>query len=148
MMTQFAGFSLEEHIDMFEDTADEFAELPLYFMRFFGGSDVDEVVDAMDYAVYVYDVQHIVLDNLQFMMTGAGKGYEKFDMQERALDKFRKFASNKNVHVTLVIHPRKENEDSDLKISSVFGSAKATQEADNVMILQKQDGCKTVEIKK
>ena len=53
-------------------------------------SDVDEVVDAMDYAVYVYDVQHIILDNLQFMMTGVGKGYEKFDMQERALDKFRK----------------------------------------------------------
>ena len=44
----------------------------------------------MDYAVYVYDVQHIILDNLQFMMTGVGKGYEKFDMQERALDKFRK----------------------------------------------------------
>ena len=37
MMTQFAGFNLEEHLDMYEDTADEFAELPLYFMRFFGG---------------------------------------------------------------------------------------------------------------
>ena len=52
------------------------------------------------------------------------------------------FASNKNVHVTLVIHPRKENEGSDLNISSVFGSAKATQEADNVIILQKQDDSK------
>jgi len=28
----------------------------------------------MEYAVYVYDVQHIILDNLQFMMSGvAGK---------------------------------------------------------------------------
>jgi len=40
------------------------------------------------------------------------------------------------VHVTLVIHPRKENESSSLGMQSVFGSAKATQEADNVIILQ------------
>lgn len=32
---------------------------------------VDQVIDAMDYAVYVYDVSHIVLDNLQFMLSGA-----------------------------------------------------------------------------
>jgi twinkle protein len=33
--------------------------------------------------------------------------------------------------------PRKENEsDSGLGIASIFGSAKATQEADNVVILQ------------
>ena len=31
---------------------------------------VDQVIDAMDYAVYVYDVSHIVLDNLQFMLSG------------------------------------------------------------------------------
>ena len=48
------------------------------------------------------------------------------------------------MHVTLVIHPRKESEGSDLNISSVFGSAKATQEADNVIILQKQDDSKYV----
>jgi hypothetical protein len=32
---------------------------------------VDQVIDAMDYAVYVHDVSHIVLDNLQFMLSGA-----------------------------------------------------------------------------
>lgn len=36
-----------------------------------------------------------------------------------------------------MIHPRKEQEDSDLSITSVFGSAKATQEADNVLIIQR-----------
>lgn len=36
-----------------------------------------------------------------------------------------------------MIHPRKEQEDSDLTITSIFGTAKATQEADNVMILQR-----------
>ncbi len=40
------------------------------------------------------------------------------------------------VHVTLVVHPRKEDESSALSISSFFGSAKATQEADTVIIIQ------------
>ena len=57
-------------------------------------------------------------------------------MQDVALDKFRKFATDKNVHITLVIHPRKEDEGHKLTTSSIFGSAKATQEADLVVILQ------------
>jgi twinkle protein len=44
-----------------EALADRFENLPLYFMRFHGGSDVDEVLDAMEYAVYVNDVEHIIL---------------------------------------------------------------------------------------
>lgn len=40
------------------------------------------------------------------------------------------------MHVSLVIHPRKEADNSSLGMSSVFGSAKATQEADNVFIIQ------------
>lgn len=57
-------------------------------------------------------------------------------LQDIALDKFRKFATEKNVHVTLVIHPRKEDEGHRLTTSSIFGSAKASQEADLVVILQ------------
>jgi twinkle protein len=40
------------------------------------------------------------------------------------------------VNVILVVHPRKEEEMANLDIASVFGSAKATQEADVVLILQ------------
>lgn len=36
----------------------------------------------MEYAVYAYDVEHIILDNLQFMLGTTFKGYEKFDAQE------------------------------------------------------------------
>ena len=35
-----------------------------------------------------------------------------------------------------MVHPRKEDESSKLSISSFFGSAKATQEADTVIIIQ------------
>ena len=118
-------------------------------MRFYGSTEIDDVLDAMEYAVYVYDVEHILLDNLQFMLSSSGKsGFERFDAQEQALEKFRRFATENNVHLSLVIHPRKEQDDTLLNISSVFGTAKATQEADNVLILQRIDGQKMIDIRK
>lgn len=148
MLTQLAGRSLQGDLKAFEGAADKFEALPMYFMRFFGSTDVDEVLDAMEYAVYAYDVQHILLDNIQFMMAGQGRGFDKFERQDAALDKFRKFASQKNVHLTLVIHPRKEQEDVDLTLTSVFGTAKATQEADNVLILQRTRGNSKLDVRK
>ena len=63
---------------------------------------------------------------------------DSFGAQNHAIAEFRNFASAKNIHVTIVIHPRKENVDQQLTNASVFGTAKATQEADNVYILQSQ----------
>ena len=40
--------------------------------------------------------------------------------------------------MTLVIHPRKEDE-AMLTANSIFGGAKATQEADNVILLQEEE---------
>ena len=152
MLTQLVGYELDglphEH---FEATAERFEDLALYFMRFYGSTEVDSVLDAMEYAVYAYDVQHVVLDNLQFMLSGQGMGrsnFGKFDAQESALEKFRQFATANNVHITLVIHPRKEDDDTLLHMSSIFGAAKATQEADNVMILQRMKNDKFIDIKK
>lgn len=105
----------------------------------------------MKYAAYVHDVEHVILDNMQFMISrdyAGGSSYDKFDMQDIAIAKFRKFATENNVHVTLVCHPRKEDEGVRLGISSVFGSAKATQEADTVLILQNDGKRKYIEVKK
>ena len=132
----------------YESITSRFQQLPLYYLRFYGSTQLEQILDAMEYSVYAYDVQHIILDNLQFMMGTAFKGYERFDAQERALCEFRKFATAQNVHVTLVIHPRKEPEEQALNISSVFGTAKATQEADNVLIIQNDNGVKKLEVKK
>jgi twinkle protein len=152
MLTQLVGYELEgrphEHFDA---AASRFEDLALYFMRFYGSTEVESVLDAMEYAVYSYDVQHILLDNLQFMLGGQGMGrsnFGKFDAQENALEKFRQFATANNVHITLVIHPRKEDDDTLLHMSSIFGAAKATQEADNVMILQRMQEKKFLDIKK
>ena len=113
--------------------------LPMYFMKFFGSTEIDRVVDTMDYAVYKLDVEHIILDNLQFMLGTTGVGRDRFEIQDRAIETFRKFATRRNVHITLVVHPRKVDDDEELSVASVFGTAKATQEADNILILQRSN---------
>ena len=73
--------------DKLEALADRFSQLPLHFLKFHGGSDVDDVLDAMEYAVYVNDCQHIILDNMQFMISrqnAGGSSFDKFDVQDIA----------------------------------------------------------------
>jgi len=100
--------------------------------------------------VYVNDVEHIILDNMQFMVSRKGmtKTFDKYDVQDMAIEKFRQFATERNVHVTLVVHPRKEAENERLSMASIYGSAKATQEADTVLILQSNGMKKWIEVKK
>jgi twinkle protein len=87
---------------------------------------------------------------MQFMISRNTQknAFDKFDVQDIAIEKFRKFATEHNVHLTLVVHPRKEDETSKLSISSIYGSAKATQEADTVIILQHDGRRKFIDVKK
>ena len=71
-----------------------------------------------------------------------------FRVLDTAIHKLRQFASVFNVHITLVIHPRKDDESQLLTLASVFGSAKATQESDNVIILQNNGIVKYLDIRK
>lgn len=101
LLQQFARKPLPTGNPALEDElnsiADRFEALPFLFMKFHGGSDVDDVLDAMDYAVYVNDVEHIILDNMQFMVSlkslGGKSTFDKFDVQDIAVEKFRKFAT-------------------------------------------------------
>lgn len=76
-------------------------------------------------------------------------------MQEQTFSEFRRLATTKNIHITMVIHPRKvsalslhisenceitfwakDKDERDLTPNSLYGGLKASQEADNVMIIQ------------
>ncbi|CAF1504390.1 unnamed protein product [Adineta steineri] len=63
---------------------------------------------------------------------------DRFFKQDTLIHRFRKFATNNKCHVTIVIHPRKEEDEGDLSVSSIFGSAKASQESDNILIIQQK----------
>lgn len=115
----------------------EFCDYPLHFMNFYGSTQVEVVFQALEHAIYAYDVQVICIDNLQFMLSLQAEGARKFDLQEKVINDLRRLATERNVHIFLIIHPKKVEDECNLNVASIFGSAKATQEADNVMILQK-----------
>jgi len=137
-LRQFSGVNMEENLESFDYWADKFSKLPLYYLTFHGASEVDKVLDAMGYAIYLFDIAHVIIDNLQFMLGSEPIGMDRFHAQDQVISKFRKFATLHNVHMTLVIHPRKEDGEM-LTTNSIFGGAKATQEADNVMLLQEEE---------
>ncbi|KAF7265342.1 hypothetical protein GWI33_021233 [Rhynchophorus ferrugineus] len=138
MLQQMAGFSLEENLNLFDEMADQFEQLPIYFMTFHGQQSIKVVMEAVEHAAYIYDIGHVIIDNVQFMMgmSEDQQHMDRFWRQDSIIAAFRSFATKKNCHVTLVIHPRKEKSDEDLTTSSIFGSAKAAQEADNILIIQ------------
>jgi twinkle protein len=108
-------------------------------MDFHGEQTVENVIETMSKSVILHDVKHIIIDNLQFMIgCQYNNSLEKFYLQDIMINLFRRFATNFNCHITLVIHPRKEENNEPLRTASIFGTAKASQEADNIIILQDQ----------
>ncbi|XP_051883651.1 twinkle protein, mitochondrial isoform X1 [Pristis pectinata] len=136
MLTQFAMQRLDDQLDSYDEWADKFENLPLFFMTFHGQQSIKSVIDTMQHAVYMHDITHVVIDNLQFMMGQEYLSVDKFSAQDYSIGMFRKFATDNSCHVTLVIHPKKQEDDKELQTASIFGTAKASQEADNVLILQ------------
>nr|BAN20714.1 pom1 [Riptortus pedestris] len=139
MMTQMFCAPLEKNLNKFNEWADKFERLPIYFMTFHGQQPLNTVMEAVEHATYVHDVAHVIIDNVQFMLgiSSSEAGFlDRFSRQDALIASFRNFATTCNCHVTLVIHPRKERDGEQLTPNSIFGGAKAAQEADNVLIIQ------------
>lgn len=139
LLRQYIGYPINDKLEEFDYWTTELESFPLYFMTFHGQQTIKVVMEAIEHAQYVHDINHVIIDNVQFMMgvsVSSGSKNDKFWEQDAIIAAFRTLATKKNVHVTLVMHPRKERDSEDLTTSSIFGSAKATQEADNVLIIQ------------
>ncbi|XP_046389778.1 mitochondrial DNA helicase [Ischnura elegans] len=148
MLQQLCGHPLDGMSEeSFETWATQLSQLPLYFMTFHGQQSLKVVMETVSHAAYVHDISHVVIDNVQFMLgmgeaeshwsANGGSGVsDRFWRQDLVIAAFRKFATTADCHVTLVIHPRKERESDDLTSSSIFGGVKASQEADNILIIQ------------
>ncbi|KAI8430075.1 hypothetical protein MSG28_000497 [Choristoneura fumiferana] len=135
MLQQLAGVPLEQHLHDFNTFADDFQKLPIYYLAFHGQQPIKVVMEAVEHARYMHGIRHVVVDNVQFML-GLDEREDRYARQDAVVAAFRAFATTRHTHVTLVMHPRKERDSEDLSTSSIFGSAKASQEADNVLIIQ------------
>ncbi|KAJ1506732.1 hypothetical protein HMI54_000553 [Coelomomyces lativittatus] len=116
----------------------ELNQLPLYFMPYHGTTKIQTILQRILDAKEKFGVEHIVLDNLQFFLSGQSNSFiDKFHLQDSVLHELRQFITQHKVHVTIVVHPRKESL-SRLTIESISGTAKVTQEADNVLLLHRK----------
>lgn len=141
MLQQFSGAPLPQDSTSFNTLASEFSTLPLHFLTYHGQQSATSVLKAMTEAVKVWGIKHVIIDNLQFMLgTNEHAAVDRWWEQDKAVTAFRRFATFHNCHVTLIVHPKKVPDGQPLSIGSVFGGAKVTQEADNVLILQVKDG--------
>ncbi|GFU34253.1 twinkle protein, mitochondrial [Nephila pilipes] len=139
MLFQFSKQSLVGDVEAFNYWAEEFKKIPMNFIHF--GSKkwlFERILQALENAANAYCIQHLVIDNLQYMMNMEeyNTTLDQFRRQDQIFGYLREFANRRKCHVTLVIHPRKEPEFTELSNTSISGTAKAIQEADNILILQ------------
>ena len=52
----------------------------------------------------------MILDTLQFFLSGQAEGSKKFDLQDEVMGRLRKIATNYKVHIVVVIHPTKTDD--------------------------------------
>lgn len=138
-----------KHLHDFDYLADAFGTLPMHYMKFHGTTQVDNVIETMEQAVIQLGVKHVVIDNLSHLLpiglSSRMSANRLFDAEE-ALNRLRAFASSRIVHVTVVVHPRKLGEKSGLSIDDIGGTAKISQDADNIIVIQRDRS--VIEVKK
>lgn len=87
-------------------------------------SDVKEIVEKEN-------IQLVILDNLAALCIDGYDG-EKYSKQTKFILDAKDYAKQKNIHIILVAHPRKQNDF--LRKESISGTADLTNIADNVFL--------------
>jgi hypothetical protein len=104
----------------------------MYFLSYYGAIDCDTIMAQISHEIETRGIKHVILDNLQFMTSLDASYSEVYARQDYICHRLRMLATEANIHVSLVIHPRKVDvtktaQPADLLIESVGGSPKSTQ---------------------
>ncbi|KAK5967224.1 hypothetical protein GCK32_000237, partial [Trichostrongylus colubriformis] len=150
MLVQYAGVPLyrveySSAIDMWLDKFER-TKGPLTIMKAdeFREKSINQIASAIRSQVINSACQHVVIDNLQFLVNQSTMSddqssiLDRFHMQDRFVGHMRALATLYGVHVTMVVHPRRIDAEAELDIQHFGGSARVTQEADNVLVLQRR----------
>uniref|UniRef100_A0A914BZC2 SF4 helicase domain-containing protein n=1 Tax=Acrobeloides nanus TaxID=290746 RepID=A0A914BZC2_9BILA len=133
--------SVELWLDRFGRTKDE---LIIMKTEEFRDKSINAIANSIREQVISGNIQHVVIDNLQFVV-GLSTLHkenlsfmERVNLQDRFVGLLRSIASDFGPHITLVVHPRKSAVDESLNVQDVAGSARITQEADNLLVIQRR----------
>lgn len=98
------------------------------------GSDWQQLFHDIKELVEQRGVQLVLIDNLAALSIEGYEG-EKWSRQTKFILDVKDYAKQKNIHIVLVCHPRKEN--FFLRKESISGTADLTNIADNVFLLHR-----------
>uniref|UniRef100_A0A0N5ANP6 SF4 helicase domain-containing protein n=1 Tax=Syphacia muris TaxID=451379 RepID=A0A0N5ANP6_9BILA len=133
--------SVEMWLDRFERTK---GDLVIMKVDEFRDKTISQIAAAIRNQIITSGIQHVVIDNLQFLVGLATLNSEKttalerYNQQDRFVSLLREIATDYGPHITLVVHPRKTDSDTDLDIQHFGGSARVTQEADTIFAIQRR----------
>ena len=118
---------IERHLNELDDY--------LHFFRELGGSDAYEILDAMEYCYHRFGCKDFIIDNL--MMIRAQRMDEKLVWQVDWVMKLIEFAKSREVHIHLVAHPKKTDEEEAPKMYDIYGASQIPGLVDNVIAVHR-----------
>lgn len=102
----------------------------LWIFDMLGNVQLKVLLELMAYSVARYKVEHFIIDSLMKLDVDS----EDFDAQRQALNQLHSFAMEHNVHVHLVCHARKGQDESKAPGKlDVKGSGDIINQADNII---------------
>ncbi|KAL1228458.1 Twinkle mtDNA helicase [Trichinella pseudospiralis] len=128
MIEQYARDAFHKDLSRqqsFDYWYDQLSQLPIYFARLSGFTRLKNLIEAIEYHASAQDVQHVVIDNALLI----------HDCSSQTFTELKRFASSKNLHITAIVHPKKEVENPIATISaySIYSSLIGAYEADNIL---------------
>lgn len=99
-----------------------------------GGNNEDDLFKIMEYAYRRHDIKRFILDNLKTVKF-ANK-LDKYQQQSEFVGRCKTFCNQFKVHIDLVVHPRKSN-NNEMIDEDIGGSVDIIDLADNVMECKK-----------
>ncbi|GBM47260.1 Twinkle protein, mitochondrial [Araneus ventricosus] len=139
MVTQFAKKSLIGNVAEFLSISDEFDKLNMFLLDIYEGKmTVEGILELIEHSIKEEEIKHTVVDNLQSFLTAKTSsliGFDSLRIQEMIFASIKDIGRKLKCHMTIVIHPRKEQK-SELNNNSIAGTGLAIQQADNIMFLQ------------
>jgi twinkle protein len=141
MAKQLGG--LDRPTPAYLDAMSDWLRDRMWLFNLVGTASIDRLLTVFTYGYKRYGIRHFVIDSL--MMTDVLEdGAGAMTSQKEAMRKLAAFARGNGVHVHLVAHPRKGQDDKKAPGKmDISGSSKITDAADNVFAVwsaQKQEG--------
>jgi len=133
-LQQFTGLENLDS-DMIRETSNTLRDW-LYLFRETGGSDAYEILDSMEYCFHRFGCTVLVIDNL--MMLQSEHMDDKWRWQIDWLKKIIQFAQDNDIHVHIVAHPRKVDEDEAPRMFDIFGASQISNLVDNVIAIHRK----------